>query len=188
MGYTTDFEGSLTIKKPLTQKQTKYINALCQTRRMRRNVNKLMEIYKGKHGNPFAKDKTDAQEVYGREGEFFAYDDGRFGQDQCPSIIDYNLSPGQCDFLRNSNVQPGLWCGWCITEDGEELEWNGGEKFYNYIAWLRYLINEFFIPWGRKLNGEILWYGEDREDIGKIVVENNEIKTVLGELKYDDDE
>jgi len=190
MGYTTDFEGSLTISKPLTQKQTQYINRLAETRRMKRDVNKLMEIYKGKHGNPFAKDKTNANEVYGFDGEFFADDDGQFGQNQCPSIIDYNCPPGQKGFAQGhvEKGQPGLWCQWRITEDGEELEWDGGEKFYNYIEWLKYLIKMFFIPWGRQLNGEILWYGEDRDDFGKIKVRNNEVFTFAGEVSYGDDE
>jgi len=60
MGYTTDFEGSLVFDKPLNQKQREYINRISDTRRMKRDVNKLMELYKGKHGNPFAKDKTNA--------------------------------------------------------------------------------------------------------------------------------
>ena len=189
MGYTTDFSGSLEIKRPLTQKQVEYINRLASTRRMKRDVNKLMEIYKGKHGNPFAKDKTNAHEVYGYEGEFFAREDGQCGQSNDDSILEYNSPAGQVGFRQGQvdRGQPGLWCQWNISEDGKYLEHDGGEKFYNYVEWLKYLIKMFFIPWGRKLNGEIEWFGEDREDIGKIVVKNNEVKTLTGEITFGDE-
>ena len=190
MGYTTDFDGSLKISRPLTQKQVKYINLLNSTRRMKRDVNKLMELYKGKHGNPFAKDKTNASEVYGHEGEYFAREDGNMGQSDDPSVLDHNCPPGQRGFAQGhvEKGQPGLWCQWEISEDGTELSWDGGEKFYNYVAWLKYLIKNFLGPWGRKLNGEIEWHGEDRTDIGKIVVKNNEVKTMAGEVTFGDED
>ena len=190
MGYTTDFEGSLQIKKPLTKKQVDYINRLASTRRMKRDVNKLMELYKGNHGNPFAKDKTNAQEVYGYDGQFFARDDGQSGQNRDASIIDYNIAPGQSGFMRGETEkgQPGLWCQWEINEDGTELSWNGGEKFYNYIEWLNYLIKSFFKPWGRKLTGELFWYGEEREDMGKIKVRDNEVFVFSGGVSYSDED
>ena len=53
-----------------------------------------------------------------------------------------------------ARTQPGLWCEWEITET--ELRWNEAEKFYDYEAWLEYLINHFFEPLGYVLNGEIL--------------------------------
>jgi hypothetical protein len=190
MGYTTDFDGSLKISRALTRKQTEYINCLGETRRMKRDVNVLMSLYKGKHGNPFAKDKTNAQEVYGHEGEFFAMDDGDAGQRMDGSVLDQNCPPGQKGFMqgRVDKGQPGLWCQWSITEDGDKLQWNGGEKFYNYIEWLNYLIKMFFIPWGRKLNGEISWYGEDRSDMGKIKVRNNEVFIFNGEVTFPDED
>jgi len=188
MGYTTDFDGSLKISRPLTQKQTKYINALNSTRRMKRDVNKLMELYKGKHGNPGAKDKTNPVEVYGHQGEFFAKDDGNFGQGNDDSVLDHNCAPGHTDFMQGEveKGQPGLWCGWCITEDGKELEWDGGEKFYNYVAWLKYIIKNFFIPWKVIANGEIEWVGEDRSAMGKIVVKNNKVSTYTGDVTYEE--
>lgn len=189
MGYTTDFMGSLELTPNLNEKQTEYINRINGTRRMKRDINKLMEIYKGEHGNPFAKGKT-AKDIYGHEGEFFAHDDGQFGQNQCPSIIDYNCPPGQQGYAQGEveKGQPGLWCQWCITGDGKELEWDGGEKFYNYVAWLKYIIREFFIPWGIKANGEIEWQGEDRDDIGKIKVKDNEIFVYDGHITYPDED
>ena len=184
MGYTTDFEGGLKISRPLTKKQTAYLNLLNGTRRMKRDVNKLMAIYGGKHGNPFATEKT-PEAIYGRQGEYFAREDGQCGQSTDDSIIDYNIPPVQAGFMRDTKgAVPGLWCGWCITEDGSRLEWDGGEKFYNYVEWLEYLIKHFFEPWGRKLNGTIYWYGEDRSDQGKIEVKANKVKISRGEIVY----
>ena len=190
MGYTTDFEGDIEIKEPLTPEQVEYINLVARTRRMKRDVNKLMELYKGEYGNPFAKDKTNPDEVYGFEGEFFAREDGNSGQSEDASIIEFNTPAGQVGFMQGEvdKGQPGLWCGWEVSENGTALRWDGGEKFYNYVAWMKYLIKKFFIPWGRKLNGEIYWYGEDREDIGKIKVKDNEVEVFDGEIRYEGDE
>ena len=56
------------------------------------------------------------------------------------------------------------------------MEWDGGEKFYNYVEWLEYLIKNFFEPWGYSLNGSVNWQGEEDEDNGTIVVKHNEVK------------
>ena len=199
MGYTTDFGGSLTLSRPLTKKQRDYINLLSETRRMKRDVNKLMEIYNGKHGYPFTKSKN-PKKIYGNDGEYFARNDGNAGQIADDSIIDYNTPPGQMehnsisDFdstwnenekrISEGTCQPGLWCQWVISEDGTELMWDGMEKFYNYIEWLAYYINHFFEPWGIKLNGEISWVGEDPSDIGKIVVKDNQITILEGVITF----
>ena len=55
MGYTTDFEGTLKLSNKISARRVKYINTLSETRRMGRDVNKLMELYKGKHGYPGVK-------------------------------------------------------------------------------------------------------------------------------------
>ncbi len=79
---------------------------------------------------------------------------------------------------------PGFWCQWVPTEDGMGLEWDGNEKFYNYVEWLEYLIEKFFIPWGIKLNGEVEWEGEESGDLGIIIVKDNEVTTKEGKVTY----
>jgi hypothetical protein len=186
MGYTTEFEGSFEIKPALTKKQEKYINAFSDTRRMKRDVDILNKHFSvEKHSAP-------GKDDFGKDGEYFVYDDGNFGQKDFmlssknkfgnqeemkflkPSIVDYNTPPLD---------QPGLWCQW-IVNDGE-LEWDGNEKFYNYIEWLGYLIDHFFEPWGCKLNGDVEWQGEDSQDIGIIRITDNIISAQLGRKVFD---
>jgi hypothetical protein len=227
MGYTTDFNGSFILSRPTTPVEIKYLDKLANTRRMQRDVNKLMELYKGKGGLPLffkpnykqsmlidelestglkvnvkpTKDNRTAEEIYGFKGEYFVGADGFKGQDSDASIIDYNSASGEVAYdeykgnwvLReelqaklNSDTlkQPGLWLQWELNEEGTELAWNGGEKFYNYIEWLEYLIQHFFEPWGIKLNGEVTWVGEESNDTGKIIVTDNVVEVYEGEINY----
>lgn len=65
---------------------------------------------------------------------------------------------------------PGFWCDWVPNGDGTALEWNGSEKFYDYVDWLRYLIDNFFRPRGITLDGTVHYDGEDDGDSGTITV------------------
>ena len=159
MGYTTDFEGSLSVTPTASSNLVEYINKFSSTRRMGRDVATLQRLYKGEGG---------FEGNYGENGEYFVGGTGYHGQGQDDSIQNYNGSP---------TSQPGLWCQWVLTEDGESLEWDGGEKFYSYIEWLEYMIKHFFEPKGHKLNGEIQWYGEDQGDVGTIYVKDNKVQT-----------
>ena len=199
MGYTTDFTGTLQLSRKLKNKERKYINRISGTRRMKRDVSKLMELYEGKHGNPFATEKT-PEAIYGNDGEYFAMKDDQMGQTQDASIVDYNTPPGQGGFMENEDFdtkwnetqrrikagecQPGLWCQWIINKENE-LVWDGGEKFYEYTGWLQYYITNFFSKWGVMINGEIEWNGEDPDDFGKIVVKDNVIEEKVGRKVYD---
>jgi len=113
---------------------------------------------------------------YGIEGEFYVDGTGWAGQDSDKNVINYNRPP---------STQPGLWCQWIPTDDGSELVWNGGEKFYNYVEWLDYLIDKILAPRGYTLNGECQWFGENRDDVGTIIVKNNVVTTKVGKLVYD---
>ena len=114
---------------------------------------------------------------YGVDGEFYVFGKGWAGQDHDETIIDYNRPP---------RTQPGLWCQWVPTEDGNEIEWEGGEKFYDYVEWLEYLIEKILAPRGYTLNGTVFWQGEEDSDRGKIVATNNVVKTKRARLVYDD--
>lgn len=199
MGYSTDFYGEFKFDKPLTQEHMEYINDFSRTRRMKRDVDKLVEKYKGKYGYPGRTlEEHGAEGVYGNEGEYFIGGEGYAGQDYDETVIDGNSPPGQPEYgsyddfkkynkelakrIKNGTCQPGLWCQW-VSFNGSDLAWDEGEKFYEFVSWLEYLVNNFFEPWGYKLNGEVEWQGQDFDDRGIIEVEDNEVK--IGYFVYD---
>lgn len=113
---------------------------------------------------------------YGVEGEFYTDGSGPLGQDIEDNVIDHNRPP---------ETQPSLWLQWVPTEDGRGIEWDGGEKFYRYVEWLEYLIEKILEPRGYTLNGKVRWFGEDRDDMGIIAVEDNKVSTLSGEIRYE---
>jgi hypothetical protein len=160
MGYTTDFTGTFTLDKPLTIAQFNYLKKFSEARHMRRNVALLID-----RPDPA---RTKVGLPIGFEGEFYVGDDEY-------AVIDANQEP---------KTQPGLWCQWVPTDDGEGIEWDGGEKFYEYIPWLKYIIKNFLQPWGLTLNGEVEWEGEENTDIGKIIVKDNVVKAKRAKITY----
>ena len=105
------------------------------------------------------------------------------------SPVGSNHAPGHgCTYgtwrKKTDLGQPGLWCQWVPSDDGTTLAWDEGEKFYNYIEWLQYLIGHFIKPWGRILSGEVYWQGEESDDFGKIVVRDNEVLVCEGKRTY----
>jgi hypothetical protein len=174
MGYHTDFHGVFELDRPLKRKHARYLLTFSDTRRMARNTDLL----------PKDKLRERVELPAGIEGEFFVGSPENMGQNRCESIIDYNRPP---------STQPGLWCNWTVGDEygnplcekdleeegvSQTIVWNEGEKFYNYVEWLDYLIKSFLIPWGYVLNGEVEWRGEEWEDSGTIRVENNTITVV----------
>lgn len=188
MGYHTDFAGDFTITPALEENHRKYLVQFNETRRMRRDPLKALELpdpIREAVGLPI-----------GSEGAFFVGGGGFMGQDDDASVLDHNEAPGQESYNRSfegeswrqywdkkreqiaaGECQPGLWCQWVPNEDGTKLEWDGGEKFYEYVPWLKYLITNFLDPWGYKLNGEVSWSGEEQGDVGVIHVEDNVVTT-----------
>lgn len=108
-------------------------------------------------------------EGYGVEGEYYVDGGGFMGQDREDNILEYNHPPA---------TQPSLWCQWTPDETGEYIEWDGGEKFYEYVTWLKYIVSNFLEPNGYNINGEVFFEGELSGDAGVICVENNCIKVI----------
>lgn len=162
MGYTTDFDGALEFNKPVEDWLVEYINKFSATRRMKRDNAKIKELFPNWEQMCFMGN-------LGVNGEYFIGGTGFMGQDSDPSVIDHN---------NPAKTQPELWCQWII--ENNELVWDGGEKFYCYVDWLEYLIDNFFEPLGYILNGEISWQGEESDDCGVILVEDNYVTTHEG--------
>ncbi len=135
-----------------------YLKQFSRTRRMKRDADRaaaLLDPIREAAGLPI-----------GKEAAYFVGGQGLAGQARDESILDYNKPP---------RGQPGLWCQWVPSADGTAIEWDGGEKFYEYTEWLQYLIKHFLAPWGYILNGEVQWQGEDDQDRGVIRVVNNRV-------------
>ena len=115
---------------------------------------------------------------YGVDGEFYYNPDStEFGQEHDGSIVEFNRPP---------STQPGLWCQWAPTEDRQGLEWDGGEKFYDYVEWMQYLIEQILKPRGYVVNGQVTWQGEDSDDRGMIDVRNNVVHRREATITYAD--
>lgn len=169
MGVDTYFEGSFKLDRPLEPAQRAYLQRFSQTRRMKRDVGKLQDV-----ADPT---REAAGLPLGPEGAYFV-GGGLHGYDH-PSVINGNEPPQD---------QPGLWCKWVSSEDGQEIIWSGAEKFYWFVEWLEYLIEHFLVPWGYVLNGEAKWEGKpddwsvEKEDLitciewGTIRVQDNVVE------------
>lgn len=168
MGYTTDFTGSFQLDKPLTAAQVAYLERFCRTRRMARRADvteKMPDPVRLAVGLPI-----------GIEGEYYVGAVADYRQEHAPDIANYNNPP---------KTQPGLWCQWVPNDLGTEIEWDGGEKFYDYAEWLKYIIDNFLKPWGLVLNGEVTWHGEDSNDNGLLIVKDNRVTAKEGRIVYD---
>ncbi len=97
----------------------------------------------------------------------------------------------ELDKLREDRHEDGYARGlsiWCQWEAGDDtLFWDGGEKFYSYVPWLKHIINNILKPRGYVLNGEVHWQGEESEDMGIIRVVDNEVKIGTARIEFDFD-
>ena len=168
MGYSTDFWDEFTIDKPLDDETYALLEGLSQTRRMSRDIVKLgKRVYEIE--NPTPEDIANWEKEFGCEGEFWVGD-----QDKTEDVINDNQPPA---------TQPGLWCQWEILEDRQTIIWDGGEKFYEYIAWIEYIIDRILKPRGYTVNGEVTWQGEESTDAGIISITNNHVE-VKGRVSF----
>ena len=160
MGYTTDFLGAFVFAVALSEAQRDYINKFSATRRMARNATLAAE-----RPDPVRKA---VKLPIGNQGGYFVGAEEYDMDDGAKDILDKNSPP---------SGQPGLWCKWEVTGDGANLQWNGHEKFHGYVEWLKYLIENFFKPWNKVLNGSVKWAGEEVSDAGTITIKNNIVTT-----------
>ena len=169
MGYTTDFNGQFELSRKLTEDEGAFLKMFAETRRMPRDPEKVKAL-KGEERNEecFALLKKLNMDIGPNAENYCGV--GDFGQGHDSSILDYNGFDVKSPF-------PGLWCQWTPEEDLGAIVWDEGEKFYNYVEWLEYLIDHFLAPWGIVVNGSVEWRGEDWGDTGTISVEDNEVST-----------
>ena len=163
MGYETIFKGSFSFNKHPSEKLKNYINSFSKTRHMKRDPEKIKKIDSNWKENCF-------NDKLGKEGSYYIKE--KYEEDD--SILNFNSPPIE---------QPGLWCDWIINECGN-LCWDGIEKFYNYDIWLEYLIENFFKNENLILNGKVRFEGEDIEDKGFLIIENNIVYKVYDNQNF----
>lgn len=160
MGYTTEFSGSFRLDRPLAAEHAAYLHKFNQTRRMKRD-----SVIAAHLADPV---RIAAGLPVGVDGCYFVGGLGFAGQSDDASVLDHNHPP---------EGQPGLWCQWMPSDEATAIVWDRGEKFYSYVEWIIYLIDNFLAPWGYRLNGTVRWKGEDSDDRGRIVIKNNIVST-----------
>lgn len=138
MGSAVDLHGRFEIKPPLDKDQVEYLKQFAASRRMKRDPKRTEDLedpLRKAVGLPLGIDC----EYYVGQPDYM---------DSQETVTDYNVEPGD---------QPDVWCGWTAFDDGTHLVHDGSEKFGKFKEWLEYMIKHFFEPWGRKLNGSVLW-------------------------------
>ena len=164
MGYHTTFNGTIKLDRPLDAQLADYIRAFSESRRIKLDPEKVDHSQE--------KLRIAAGLPVGIEGEF------------CISVGDESKHPAVINYNQHPDTQPGLWCDWTISADNKYIEWSGGEKFYEYIDWMKYIVRNFIVPFGYTADGEIEWQGEDESDFGIVGVDNNRVYSQNGFKDY----
>jgi hypothetical protein len=89
------------------------------------------------------------------------------------------------DDPKNADGGPGYYCQWQLTDDGEEIEWDQGEKFYGYIEWAEYL-QKLLADRGYEMTGVVEWRGENFEDNGTMIAKDGKIE--IHPIGFDEDQ
>ena len=154
MGYSTEFEGTFKLDKPLKPRHMEYLEVFSDTSHVKFRIDGLAKL-----PDPL---RRSVRLPIGDEGAYFL------------GITD-EIDAFIMDRFQPPRGMPYGLCDWHPSRDGRAIEWNGREKFSHYVEWLAYLIEHFLKRWGYTLNGEVTWEGEDPTDSGIIVVRDNVI-------------
>jgi len=134
---------------------------------------------------------SDTRRMDRKNGPYYVGGTGMAGQDHESDIRNYNAP---------DDTQPGLWCQWVPTEEGDAIEWDGNEKFYESEKWMQYIIDHFlgenplaklnqpehfgFLQ-GHKLNGDIYAQGEEHDDTWKLEVADGVVTVKQATVTYE---
>lgn len=113
---------------------------------------------------------------------------GKFDLDKQLSLDDFNYLKHLGEDYEPEKIEgphPDFYCQWVPTEDGRGVKWNDGEKFYDYVEWLQWLIDTVLKPRGYALSGSVAYQGEETGDCGTIRVLDGRV--AKEEYKPEDD-
>lgn len=122
---------------------------------------------------------SETRRIQREQGPYYVLGSNRHGGGSNNGVTNNNTPPED---------QPGLWCDWVPTDDGDFIVWNEAEKFYMSAEWMLYLIQHFLgehplakeeLPFlqGHVLNGVIDAHGENHLDTWSLIVEDNIVST-----------
>jgi hypothetical protein len=163
--YKIQFEGSVQLDRPLQPEQIAYLQRFLEIRRIAWSVDyidALPDSLREAVGLP-----------PGPEGAYFvglSFEELKVDVWQ-PLVRDQKLHQN-----KPPQGQPRLWCAWKLDEDGVTFRYTDEQELYFCYAWLQYLIEHFFTPWGYEVDGEITWQGDDEADRGTIIVGKSHIE------------
>ena len=81
---------------------------------------------------------------------------------------------------------PSFYCDW--TTDGNSIYWNGSEKSYEMLAWIKLLKREYFDKWGCTLTGEVFAQGEDQSDKWGMRAKDGKIVALAAKITFVEEE
>ena len=83
---------------------------------------------------------------------------------EAKQVLDFNEDPESI-----SGDHPNSYMQWVPSESLDAIVWDGQEKFYNYVDWLKWIV-KWLSDLGIKSSGELFWSGESAGDTGRIQV------------------
>lgn len=74
---------------------------------------------------------------------------------------------------------PDSYLQWVPTDDLAGIVWDEGEKFYEYVEWMRWLCDHLTML-DVRANGILVWSGEETGDTGTLTVTDNQVEISKG--------
>ena len=159
MGYTTEYEGSVTVTPPLNSEEIKYLTMFCDTRRMNR-----------------------------KKGPYYVGGTGMMGQDHEADVIDYNNPPdGQpglwCQWITNEEGTEIFWDGNEKFYYGAEWMQYLIDHFFGPDPIAKHLYPEAgkFLQ-SHKFEGIIVASGEDPNDHWRLRIDDDGVRVFVEEV------
>lgn len=110
---------------------------------------------------------------------------GQFDLDRLPTAEAIVRLNEIADDPDSAESNPGSYCQWVLTKDCRHLEWDGNEKFYNYVEWLQYLMDTVLTPIGVSVTGTVSFSGERSDDVGVVTIQDGKAVALTRELIAD---
>lgn len=88
---------------------------------------------------------------------------------EAKELLEINENP---DLARAP--KPDSYMQWVPSQTLDHIVWDGGEKFYDYTAWMQWLCL-LLGAWGIEADGQLYWQGDGTGDTGRIDVSANTV-------------